>query len=254
MPAPAEPTVELQLAEASVARERSGVTDSVATLKRCPRGLGKGKVVGIGSSTIASLLGPMVEKGLVGHGVPFALWGKASTSLVRPDFFDWNSKVPGILKHHKPAAWVIELGGNDNQPIKLRKGGWVRTDDPRWATVFAERIDELLLSAVGPRRDRAVVWVGPYAYPGEGSRVLGRRIHDLLTERIAAFPGPVFYVDSYTTTLDAAGKPVTELTIGGKTVGVRNPDGIHLRAVAVKALMAEPTLRVLGECFGLDPR
>ena len=200
---------------------------------------------------MASVLGPMLERMLKGRDVQFALWGKASTSLARPDFFDWPSKVPGIVQRHKPHVWVISLGTNDNQPVKLRRGGAVRTDDPRWSKVFAERIDEMLELAVGKNRERAVVWVGPYAFPGEGSRVLGRRINDLLIERIAAFPGPVFYVDAYSATLDKHGRPLTEMAVGSKkAVPIRGNDGIHLKVAAVKAFLADPALQQVENCLG----
>ncbi len=222
------------------------------SLKRCIPRSGTPSLVAIGSSTMASVLGPQLERHYKGAPLRFALWGKASTSLVRPDFFDWPSKIPGILKRHKPEVWVVSLGTNDNQPVKLRRGGWIRTDDPRWDQVFGERVDELLELAVGPERSRAVVWVGPYAFPGEGSRVLGRRINDVLKARLEAFPGPVFYVDAYQATLDARGVPIVEFVHPGtgKRLPARGNDGIHLKAAVVKALLTDPAAALVAECLG----
>lgn len=222
-------------------------------LKRCPKVAGKPRLVAIGSSTMASVIGPMMERLLKPKDVYFALWGRASSSLVRPDFFDWPSKMPLIVKKHRPHVFVISLGTNDNQALKLHRGGAIRPEDPRWAVHFAKRVDEMLELAVGPGRDRGVIWVGPYAIKGDASRVIGSRINTIIKERIDAFPGPAFYVDAYSATLDAAGKPITSYTPVGtdKVVDARGNDGIHLKTVVVKELLTLPALDLAWDCLGI---
>ena len=223
------------------------------SLRRCPKIEGKPRLVAIGSSTMASVIGPMMERLLKPKDVYFALWGRASSSLVRPDFFDWPSKMPLIVNKHRPHVFVISLGTNDNQALKLHRGGAIRPEDPRWAVYFAKRVDEMLELAVGPARDRGVVWVGPYAIKGEASRVIGSRINAIIKERIEAFPGPAFYVDAYTATLDVAGKPITTYTPVGteKVVEARGNDGIHLKTVVVKELLTLPALDLAWDCLGI---
>ena len=210
----------------------------------------RSRVLAIGASTLGATLEGPLRRGLAAHGVGLEIRARHSTSVVRPDYYDWLAELRRLLPRFYPDAVVISLGVNDNQPLR-RGRELIPPTDPRWDRVFAERVDAYLDVASGPDRERAVIWIGPYAFRGRGSRLIGRRIHRIFAERVEAFDGPASYVDVYSATLDARGQPITDyLPRGGrKRVRARGIDGVHLKTIVVVETMAEPTLAALSSFY-----
>ncbi len=224
-----------------------------ATLRVCLGVRGQASVYAIGSSTMGSLLGPALERMLRKSNVTFNKWGKASSGLARPDFHDWPSKVPGLLKQRNPDVWVVSLGTNDYQPLRLHSRRWVRSGTARWERVYAARVDKML-KLMSPQRRRAVVWIGPTSFPGDNARKMGPIISRILRERIEAFGGPAYYIDAFAATSDSRNRPLTRVQVPGrrKPIEVRGHDGIHLTMDAVRALMARPAADQVEACTA-DP-
>lgn len=251
--APAVPAVLARAARAPVARSRRPPTASLASLRRCQLG---SRVLAVGASTLGGTLKAPLRRGLAALGARLDVHARHSTSVVRPDYYDWLAELRRLLAGGDYDAVVISLGVNDNQPLRDGRA-LVEPDDPRWDVRFAARVDAYLAVASGPARRRPVVWIGPYAFRGRGSRVIGRRINRILAERVAAFGGPAFYVDVYTPTLDAEGRPIEQFVPRGerKAVRARGIDGVHLKTAVVLETMAEPTLAILSACRrGAAPR
>ncbi len=220
------------------------------TLHRCQKIDRTARVYAIGSSTMAGLLGPAMKKMLQGEDVRFRQWGKRSTGLARPDFHDWEAKVPSIAKRHKPDVWIVSLGTNDYQPVRLRNKRWIRMHTPQWRQVYASRVRNMLDLMTGPNRDRAVVWVGPTSYPGEASRKLGPLISSILRHEIDRFDGPVRFVDAFRATSNEKNRPLVRVRLpNDKVVKVRGQDGIHMTPSAVKALLAQPVVDFVRHCL-----
>ena len=121
----------------------------------------------------------------------------------------------------------------------------------RWDQRYGDRIDKMLREMTGPKRTRPVIWVGPTSFPGENAQRMGARIARLLRERIAAFPGPVFYVDAWAATTNRAGQPKKSFLMPGsrKTLPMRGGDNIHLTAKAVHALLVRPVADLVTRCM-----
>lgn len=211
---------------------------------------GAPRVLAIGSSTMGSAIGPMLRRSLGARGVYVAVKAKSSSSLARPDFFDWPATLQDLVRREAPDLVVVALGVNDAQTVVAPRRKGVKTDDPRWDAAFAERVDALLAIASGPE-GRPVVWIGPYAFRGRASREVGRRIHRILQERLAAWRTPAFYVDAYTTTLDASGRPIDTWRLPGErqSVTARGRDGIHLKQYVVRPVMVDPAVIHVTQCL-----
>jgi hypothetical protein len=207
-------------------------------------------VYAIGSSTMASLLGPALERDLRREGIEVRTWGKSSSGLARPDFHDWPSKIPNIVRRHRPDLFVVSLGTNDFQPLRQGRG-WIRFENPRWQQTYRDRVDRMLDMMSGPERRRAVIWVGPTSFPGDNVRRYGPVITRILRERIEAFGGPAFYVDAFAATSNEQGLPRNTLTIPGRRqpLPLRGNDNIHLTMAAVRAVMVEPVVQRLTSCL-----
>lgn len=222
------------------------------SLGRCLGVEGTARIYALGSSTMASLLGPALARMLRQDDVEFHKWGKSSSGLARPDFHDWPAEVPGIVRKYHPHVFVVSLGTNDFQPLRLRSRSWIRVGTQRWRDVYAQRVDDMLALMSGPDRKTAVVWIGPTAFPRENSLRIGPVISAILHERIDAFAGPATYIDVFAATTDDQNRPLSRTRVPGtgRTIDVRGGDNIHLTIEAVRALMARPAADWVRDCIG----
>ncbi|MCC6620761.1 MAG: DUF459 domain-containing protein [Deltaproteobacteria bacterium] len=222
---------------------------------KCPKIGREPNVYGIGGSTMGSLLGPMLKTVYEEHGIGFRRWGKASTGLARPDFHDWPGEAPGIMEKHDPDIVIVSLGTNDYQPIWVSKSEWIMQDDPAWQTAYGDRVDELLEALTKDDDERLVIWSGPYAFKGENAEKRAPVVNRIMKERVEAFAKKgkrVVFHDAFTITSDDAGRPASEAVVPGKgkkPVKIRQKDGVHLTADAVRGLLAEPIVDMTLPCF-----
>ncbi len=229
---------------------------AVAKPFRCPkveRPGGRPLVYGIGSSTMGHPLGKMLRKELKIIGVDGKHWGKSSSGLARPDFWDWSQKAPGVARKHDPDVWVVALGTNDNQGLIVPRQGrkrrrWIHFKKDAWARIYAERVDQLLDVLSGPDRRRTVIWMGPVGFYGR-SVTWGTRVSDLMRARVEAFDGPAVFVDLFSKTV-VGKRAVSWFKPPGakRRVKLRGGDNIHLSRAGVRWLMVEPVLELLRGC------
>jgi len=66
----------------------------------------------------------------------------AGSGLTRPEFYDWNQKLPELLNLNKPDIVVVALGANDRQQIRVgnqrlpvRSEGWEKAYTSRVAAI-----------------------------------------------------------------------------------------------------------------------
>jgi hypothetical protein len=221
----------------------------------CPKTDKDPIVYGIGGSTMGSVLGPMLKTVFAEQKVEFSRWGKASSGLARPDFHDWPAEAPRLMKKHDPDIVVVSLGTNDYQPLWV-EGNWVQQEDARWETLYGERVDALLEATAGKKKQRLVIWSGPYAFEGKNANVRAPIVNRIMRERVEAFAkggGKAIFHDAYAAT-SKDGKPLKKAKLsskkGGKAEDIRQDDGIHLTAEAVRVLLADPIVELVMPCFG----
>ncbi len=68
---------------------------------------------------------------------------RASSGLVRNDFFDWIKEAENIVANERATAFVVMLGSNDRQPLRDRNSSYEIRSDP-WRELYARRVDGLL--------------------------------------------------------------------------------------------------------------
>jgi|GEM_PF-1371872 len=225
-----------------------------ASAEQCPATKGTPTVYAIGSSTLGSVLGPMLQRILKDEGVEMHRWGRASSGLARPDFHDWVKLAPGLMRKHKPDIVVVSLGTNDFQPLFVRKGKWIHLESDKWESTYAKRVDKLLTQLAGKDKQRLVVWMGPHAFAGKRAEARGPIVNRIMRERVEAFAkggGKAVFVDAFEATRDSRGRPLEEAKLPGsdKVERIRTPDNIHLTTDAVRWLMAEPVLEQIRPCL-----
>ena len=234
------------------------LTASPAAAQRCPATKGSPTVYAIGSSTLGSVLGPMLQRILKDDGVEMHRWGRASSGLARPDFHDWLALTPGLMSKHKPDIVVVSLGTNDFQPL-YNKGKWVLLESKKWEAIYAKRVDKLLTQTGGKNKQRLVIWMGPHAFAGERAEAQGPVVNRIMRERVEAYAaagGNAVFVDAFGATRGRNGRPLVEARLPGssKVERIRTHDDIHLTTDGVRWLMAEPVLTYIRPCIpGNEP-
>lgn len=193
------------------------------------------KVLILGDSMAATDFGKALEKRLKAdrHFSPRRR-GKSATGLARPDFFDWTKEAKRQLKKHKPDVVVVVIGGNDGQDLISVPAGSARRvvwDTKRWAGRYAARVEAFadLLRADG----RQVFWLElPAMEKGSLERKL-RKIRALQRRSVEGKAG-VRYLRTRPHLVGADGKVHRSLRHRGKTVKMRQADGIHFTLAGAK--------------------
>jgi len=150
-----------------------------------------------------------------------------ATGLVRTDEYDWDGTMRRFLARHRPDVIVVNIGGNDRQPI--RHGG--RTLDRftrAWFREYERRVARFM--DVLKRSRARVYWVGlPIVRSDRMTR--DYRAMNRIYQRQAA-RHRITYVSIWRTFADSRGRytPFGGRSLRGQTRRLRNEDGMHFTA------------------------
>ncbi len=149
--------------------------------------------------------------------------GRASTGLVRTDFYDWAAAAERLLAERRFDAVVVSVGMNDQQNIA--QGGEIHQRlGESWRRIYRERAEDLMarLSRAGAQ----VYWMGlPSARNGRFSQ--GMRTINGLFEAAAAAEGVVL-VPVWDLTVDDRGRYIERgAAEDGRSGRIRADDGMH---------------------------
>ena len=199
------------------------------------------RVLLIGDSE-AGGLSPFLSKVLATTGVVAMTTDyKSSTGFVRPDFYDWPSRLRQTVPLANPDIVVAVFGGNDGQSFTSKDpsaGAAIgkAVDSAEWRAEYAKRIGDIMdfLSAGG----RTLVWVGvPNAEKDSLTATLNVQ-NEVVKSEIAKRPKVVF-VDSWHTFtgIDGGFAPLILDPRDGQFKPVRsNTDGFHLNTTGEEIL------------------
>jgi hypothetical protein len=146
-----------------------------------------------------------------------------NSGLVRPDYYDWNKELLGLLNSEKPDIIVMMIGANDRQ--QLRSGNVrfvIRSED--WEKAYGKRIDGLVesLKVYG----RPFFWVS--AAPVRTASVSNDMtyINGLFTPRVEAAGG--HFVDIWNGFTDENGHYMgSGPDVDGQARALRTGDGVN---------------------------
>src|SRR5215217_8360529 len=155
------------------------------------------------------------------------------TGLTNPAFFNWEVNAEQEVADRAPDAVVMAIGDNDGFNVQTEDGSLYDPGEPGWETEFARRV-AVVGSVLSGDGKRPVYWVPPpTARDPEFSEIF--RSQNRAVERATQSVPALRYVDVYSTL--NGGRYSDELTIDGRRVLARQPDGIHFtREGAVAAV------------------
>ncbi|MFT5434397.1 MAG: hypothetical protein ACI9OJ_005110, partial [Myxococcota bacterium] len=184
---------------------------------KCPKMGEKPRVVAIGSSTMRGTLGPMLKRLIRQRKYSLTIENKAksSTGLARPDFFDWHARAKTIVKAGRPDVWLVAMGTNDYQAVRMSKKVWHRPPTEKWRAAYAARVRGLLEIMSGPDRTSAVVYIGSTAFGRSASRRIGPKLNAIIRSEIEKFDGPAIFIDAFKMTSNKRHEAVKMTRIPG---------------------------------------
>jgi uncharacterized protein len=145
------------------------------------------------------------------------------TGLTNPAFFNWEVNARQEIAARDLDAVVMAIGDNDGFNVQTPDGSLYNPGDPGWETEFARRV-AVVSSVLSSDGERPVYWVPPpTARDPKFNEIFA--IQNRAVERATQAVPALRYVDVYSTL--AKGRYSDELTIDGKRVLARQPDGIH---------------------------
>lgn len=161
--------------------------------------------------------------------------GRASTGLVRDDFYDWPAHLAQLLSAQRFDAVVVSVGMNDRQNIALPGGILPRFSDP-WRAAYAERVDRMMaqIEVAGVPG----FWMGmPIARSASFSS--GMAVINEVFESVAARRRGIVYVPMWDLTADANGAYTPYgRTPDGQSGVIRTEDGMHLTGFGSRLIAA----------------
>ena len=140
-----------------------------------------------------------------------------STSLARPDYFNWPARLAEVDEQQDPEAVVLFIGANDHQDMAGPDGERLVEDSPEWQAEWTRRL-EITLDLL-KQDGRHVYWVTQPPMRDSATDAGIERINDLAAAVIAE--------RDFVTAID-----IWELFGGesGFSERVTGPDGEEIRA------------------------
>jgi hypothetical protein len=188
------------------------------------------------------------------RGARFESGARPSTGLARPDFFDWPAEIPKIVESFDPDVFIVSLGTNDGQAVRLKDRSWVRSSEERWSEIYRERVRKMLVG-MNAGRARKVIWIGPNALRRRKSGSRRARINAMMRDEIEKFEGDAHFIDLYHLATDDHGrvKRFVKRQSDGRHFLARAKDGVHLSLPGLRYILAERVYGYLKDCFSPGP-
>ena len=173
-----------------------------------------------------------------------------SSGLVRPDFYDWPTRVTEIMLEEDPDVVVMMFGGNDGQSMFVPPAAWYTTFSNEWIEEYSRRVGEIM-DLVSKDSNRLVMWVPQPPMKSEAFNEKMKQLN-LIYEAEALKREQVYFVKIAELFSDKNGEYSKYLTSGdGQTVDARLSDGVHLSSFGGQRL-SRYLMHELGEIVDLS--
>jgi len=166
------------------------------------------------------------------------------SGLCRLDLLDWHAKIKTLVEAENPAAAVMLIGSNDNQPMQAEKGVLPQGTE-EWQAEYARRVGKCMdiMIAGGVKN---IIWVSLPDMRETDKQEHVQTINGIFSKEAASRPA-VAILDTQKIFSREPGK-FTMYVLGpdGKPLYVRAQDGVHFNREGANRL-AEIIIRKLNE-------
>ena len=177
----------------------------------------------------ATFLGQSLATGRARNLFDVTNGDRISTSLARPDYFNWPAEVVAVAEADDPELIVFFLGANDWQDMRSGEGARLRRGTDAWRKEWSWRLF-VTLEAL-KREHRHVVWVGQppmrIDWRHEGAEFMNEIAKEVIASRDDATMIDIWEIFG-------GDGDYRERVVGpdGEEFRARQDDGVHLRREA----------------------
>jgi hypothetical protein len=175
---------------------------------------------------------------------------KNGTGLARPDHFDWNTELAGLLAREQPDVVFASIGLNDRQDFIAPDKQRFHYGTEGWLAAYRGNVSDFYASAAAT--GAPVLVVGLPNLKDEKLDAHATLVNGIYAEPSA--PG-VTYLEPFRLTKPDGGYTSFGPNVGGQTVQLRAADGVHFTPAGYDVVAAQfgPALREALESAGLSP-
>ena len=209
------------------------------------------RVLVVGASSIQFELGRELEHAFDAmEDVQVMRFGRHSSGLSRPDYFDWMDKSRELVAEFNPDLVIAQVGGNDCQGMTNEddsvRARWDDTDN--WIQAYGERVEQFI--QIYQDGGAQVVIVGMPIMRAPSYRAKMERLNDV-TRRASDARG-AWYISTWEMTSDDNGEYAESIELDGTSRAFRADDGTHLSLHGAIYVTRE-LVRILGERYRFVP-
>lgn len=171
-----------------------------------------------------------------------------SSTLVRPDYYNWPLKSAEWINKFKPNTVVFNIGSNDRQGMRV-DGVTIEFGKEGWWTEYRRRVAEL--ASVIRSQNVNLLWVGvpSFKYKKMTADILA--FNGIYREEVEKVGG--VFVDVWDGFVDVEGNFIyTGSDINGQQVRLRSSDGINLTTAGKRKIafyVEKPAKRFLNDAL-----
>lgn len=189
------------------------------------------KVLLVGDSMMQGVA-PHVARALQNGNVKSLDLSRQSTGLTYPGYFDWPATIRNTISKERISVLVVFLGANDTWDMVFGNK-YERFGSEKWQSTYAARVESIVRYAHS--QHIRVIWLGA---PNMGRENINRGVKVLNQLFSAAIKDSASrYLSTRELLSDNADTYQKAITKeDGKTVTVRNEDGIHFTRAGQKIL------------------
>jgi hypothetical protein len=157
---------------------------------------------------------------------------RASSGLVRSDFFDWFKEAENIVKNERASAFVVMIGSNDRQALRDKNNSHeIRSD--QWRELYAKRVDDFLAKLKEKNTPIYVVGMPPVSAARANADM--QYLNEIFRERAAR--AEVRFVEVWEGFIDEQGQFATSgAAMDGQIRRLRISDGVHFTRTGARKL------------------
>lgn len=209
------------------------------------------RVLVVGASSIQFELGRELEHAFEAmEGVEVMRFGRHSSGLSRPDYFNWMEQSRTLVADFNPDLVIAQVGGNDCQGMTNEdesvRARWDDTDN--WIQAYGERVEEFI--QIYQDAGAQVVIVGMPIMRSTSYRAKMERLNDVT--RRATEARAAWYISTWEMTSDENGDYAERIELDGTSRAFRADDGTHL-SVHGAIYVTRELVRILGERYRFVP-
>jgi hypothetical protein len=186
---------------------------------------------------VYAAVGDLLEKSLLGYkDVKVNRFGKVSSGLSRPDFFDWNEKIKELIKLYNPNIIIIMMGTNDVQSLTVvnekNQKKYLIFGSDKWQEEYDKRVQDFM--KIITDKKITVFWVGLPIMREKNFSDNIKLINSIYEKEVNNFENS-YFISTWELLCDKKGNYAAFLADkNGQNKATRVSDGIHLTFFAGK--------------------